>query len=107
MCYSILMYLQDKYKISVTNDIELLKSLVESADILMLDIEPSGRVEELFREIKSIAPGITIILTYVYKPQGKELETAIRNYVDLIFYKPFDLNEVSAKLSMLPLAHHS
>lgn len=107
MCYSILTYLQDSYKVTVTNDIEVIKSLVCStrADALMLDMEPSGNSENLFKEIKSLAPTITIILTYVFKQKSKELETAIRNYVDIIFYKPFDLNEVTTKLSVLPPAN--
>lgn len=100
MCYSILMYLQDKYKVSVTNDIDVVKSLVTGCtDTLMLDIEPSGKAEELLRKIREIAPSLKIILTYVFKPSSKERESSIRNYIDMIFYKPFDLNEVSAKLS--------
>jgi DNA-binding response OmpR family regulator len=101
------MYLQDRYKVTVTNDIEVLKTLVFSADILMLDIEPSDKAEVLLKEIKSLVPGITIILTYVFKQKSKDLEAAIRNYVDLIFYKPFDLNEVTTKISLLPQIHNN
>lgn len=100
MCYSILMFLQDKFKVSVTNDIDVVKSLVTGCtDTLMLDIEPSVKAEDLLRAIRNIAPSLKIILTYVYKPSSKDNESSIRNYVDMIFYKPFDLNEVSARLS--------
>lgn len=94
------MYLQDKYKVSVTNDVSAVKSLID-CDAVILDMEPSDKTKNLLEEIKKITPAMKIILTYVFKPQSKEAESSIRHFVDSIFYKPFDLNEVSSKLSTL------
>ena len=103
MCFSLLMYLQDGYKITTTTDMEILKPLIQNAefDLLILDADPSDKVEQYCREIKTINPDIPIILTYVFKNQVKEFDSKIRKYVNQIFYKPFDLTEVSSKLSSL------
>lgn len=103
MCFSLLMYLQDGYQITTTTDLEVLKSIscASNLNLIILDAEPSEKVENLCKEIKLIKPEIPIILTYVFKNQIKDVETKIRKYVNSIFYKPFDLNEVSMKLSSL------
>ncbi len=102
MCYSLLMYLQDRYKVSTTTDLKVLKAMVNSSefDLIILDTEPSMEIELFCKETKSAA-NTPVILTYVYKKQIDEQENSIRKYVSSIFYKPFDLNEVSTKLSSL------
>ena len=102
MCVSLLMYLQNRYNITATTDLDVLKNVTHTSefDLLILDIEPSVKIEDFCKEIKS-EKRIPVILTYVYKNQLKDFDFNIRKYVNTIFYKPFDLNEVSMKLSAL------
>lgn len=102
MCVSLLMYLQNRYNITATTDLSVLKNIVHTSDfdLIILDTEPSVKIEDFCKEIKTEI-NIPVILTYVYKNQLKDLDFTIRKYVNSIFYKPFDLNEVSMKLSAL------
>jgi len=102
MCVSLLMFLQNRYNITATTDIEVLKKIIHSTDfdLVILDTDPSQKIENICMEIKSKI-NIPVILTYVYRNQLKDLDYTIRKYVNTIFYKPFDLNEVSLKLSAL------
>lgn len=103
MCYSFLMYLQDIYNVTTTTDLQVLDVLVSKSevDLAIIDAEPSPKIEALCKNINYIKEGLPVILTYVFKDQIKEYESNIRNYVSSIFYKPFDLNEISIKLSTL------
>lgn len=102
MCYSLLMYLQDRYKVTTTTDLKVLKSVVHSSDfdLIIMDAEPTEEIELFCQEIK-VTTGIPVILTYVYKKQIDNFDNNIRRYVSSVFYKPFDLNEVSTKLTSL------
>ncbi len=103
MCFSLLMYLQDSYSVTTTTDLEVFKNVVNSSnlDLVIMDAEPSEKVELICKNIKDNFPKVPVILTYVYKNQLKDLENKIRQFVNSIFYKPFDLNEVSTKLTAL------
>jgi DNA-binding response OmpR family regulator len=102
MCVSLLMYLQNRYNITATTDLNVLKNVIQTSefDLIILDTEPSVKIEDFCKKIKSDIK-IPVILTYVYKNQLKDFDFNIRKYVNTIFYKPFDLNEVSMKLSAL------
>ncbi len=102
MCVSLLMYLQNRYNITATTDLNVIKNIIHTSefDLIIMDTEPSIKIEDLCKEIKSEIK-IPVILTYVYKNQLKDSDFNIRKYVSTIFYKPFDLNEVSMKLSAL------
>jgi DNA-binding response OmpR family regulator len=104
MCYSLLMYLQDRYKVTTTTDLDVLKAVVNTSafDLIIMDSEPSPEVELFCKEVKE-ATNTPVILTYVYKRQIESFDSKIRPYVSSVFYKPFDLNEVSMKLSALML----
>ncbi|MBZ0198867.1 MAG: hypothetical protein K8H86_03300 [Ignavibacteriaceae bacterium] len=105
MCYSFLVYLQDIYNVTTTTDLKVLEVLVNKSDInlVIIDDEPSKKIEALCKNIRCVNAALPVILTYVFKNQLKNNETDIRQYVSSIFYKPFDLNEISMKLSALML----
>jgi len=42
-----------------------------------------------------------LILTYVFNERVKESESKIKKFVDDIFYKPFDLNEIASRIPLL------
>jgi response regulator RpfG family c-di-GMP phosphodiesterase len=97
------MYLQTQYKVVATTDMEVVSSLVcnGSADLVIMDTEPNSEVLnkcELFKKCKSEVP---LILTYVFNNRVKEPEGKIKKFVNEIFYKPFDLNEISLKIPSL------
>ncbi len=105
MCYSFLMYLQDIYSVTTTTNIKVLEALVKNSEqsIVIIDAEPSKKIVDLCSNIHYIKNELPVILTYVFKDQIKGIESDIRKYVSSIFYKPFDLNEISMKLSALML----
>lgn len=102
LCVSLLMYLQNRYNITATTDINVLINIIKTSniDVIIMDTDPSSKIEEICSTIKKEAE-IPVILTYVYRNQLKDLEKNIRKYVNSIFYKPYDLNEVSLKVSSL------
>ena len=97
------MFLQDKYNITTTTDLEVVKSVSKNSeiDLILMDSEPSPFVEKLCENIKSKNSNLPIILTYVYKKQFSESDKNIRKIVNSIFYKPYDLNEIAVKMNSL------
>ena len=101
LCYSLLMYLQDRYHVTTTTDIDVLKAIVHQGfDLILIDTEPSVEIEKLC-EIVHNRFNIPVILTYVFKNQLEEIDATIRKYVSSVFYKPYDLTEVYNKLNSL------
>lgn len=103
MCYSLLMFLQDRYNVTTSTDLDVLKSVTQNFkfDLVLLDAEPTPDIIDLCRQIKEGHECLPVVLTYVYKSQIQEMDSNIRQYVNSIFYKPFDLTEVSSKLNSL------
>ena len=103
MSFSLLMYLKDRYNITVSMDQDDLLKIVKCTkfDLVLLDMEPSDRMEKLCEDIKGVNAGVPIVLIYVFKNQNKDFDVKIRKFADSIFYKPFDLNEVTKELSTL------
>ncbi len=100
---SLLMYLQSNYSITTTTDIEDLKAISSSfsCDLIILDTPPSLDVETLCKQLKDYNSKTPIILLYVFDNKLKILDENIRKYVNSVFYKPFDLDNVTRQLSML------
>ncbi|OGU77266.1 MAG: hypothetical protein A2V93_10425 [Ignavibacteria bacterium RBG_16_34_14] len=100
---SLLMYLQSNYSITTTTDIEDLKAISSSfsCDLIILDTPPSIDVETLCKQLKDYNSKTPIILLYVFDNKLKILDENIRKYVNTVFYKPFDLENVTRQLSVL------
>ena len=103
LCYSLLMYLQTQYKVVATTDIEVVHSLVcnHSADLVILDTEPSADIKLKCEQFKKCRSDVPLILTYVFNNRVKDSEIQIKKFVNEIFYKPFDLNEISSRIPVL------
>lgn len=101
--YSFLIYLQNIYKVTATTDINILTSIVElnSVDLVIIDADPTDKIEFLIEELTQKKPSIHVFLTYVYKDQIKDIDIRLRKYVNSVFYKPYDLNEITRQLSAL------
>lgn len=97
------MYLQENYKVVATTDIEVVSSLIcsKSADLVIMDSEPTPDLTIKCEEFKKCRADIPLILTYVFNNRIKESESGIKKIVNEIFYKPFDLNEISSKIPVL------
>ncbi|MFZ1517360.1 MAG: hypothetical protein WAU11_01215 [Ignavibacteriaceae bacterium] len=103
LCYSLLMYLQTQYKVVATTDLEIVSSLVcsGSADLVILDTEPDSILLSKCEQFKNCKKDMPLILTYVFNERVKESESKIKKFVDDIFYKPFDLNEITSRIPLL------
>jgi DNA-binding NtrC family response regulator len=97
LCYSLLVYLQDKYNVTVSTDFHVLKSLTRNNDfdLLIIDSEPDSKTEQLCAKINESSSHLKVILTYVYDQKMSAAEKRIRKYTSTILYKPFDLTEIS------------
>jgi DNA-binding response OmpR family regulator len=101
------MYLQSHYKVVATTDLEVVTSLIcsKSADLVIMDTEPSAEVQIKCEQFKNCRSDVPLILTYVFNNKIKDSEERIKKFVSEIFYKPFDLNEISVKIpALLPTA---
>ncbi len=105
LCYSLLMYLQTQYKVVATTDLEVVSSLItnHSADLVILDTEPTADVQIKCEQFKKCRADVPLILTYVFNNRVKDSENRIKRFVNEIFYKPFDLNELSLRILSLLL----
>lgn len=103
LCLSLLVYLQNKFNVITTTNFELLDkiTLAVHPDLLFLDTDPSLKVENFCKDFNSNNYNIPIIITYVYKSSLKTIEKRIRENVSSVFYKPYDLDEISEKVSYL------
>jgi DNA-binding response OmpR family regulator len=97
------MYLQESYSVTATTNLKAILSFAESSDfdLIVLDDTPNKNMIELCRELKGRKPGVPVIITYVFDKNIKDIEPSLRQYVTSIFYKPFDLNEVTMKMASL------
>lgn len=103
LCYSLLMYLQAQYKVIATTNFEAVSSLIcsSSADLIIIDSEPTPELKTKCEEYKKCNAAVPLILTYVFNNKIKDSELMIKSSVNEIFYKPFDLNEITLKISSL------
>lgn len=95
LCYSLLVYLQDRYNVTSSTDLNILKSLSRNGDfdLLVIDSEPDVGVEQLCSEIKKSNPDLKIILTYVYDKKMNLAENRVKKIITGVLYKPYDLTE--------------
>ncbi len=97
------MFLQTQYKVIATTDMEVVSSLIcsGSADLVIMDTEPDSDILTKCEQFKKCKSHVPLILTYVFNNRVKEPESQIKKFVNEIFYKPFDLNEISSKIPSL------
>lgn len=103
VCLSLFMYLQSDYNVTTTTDVGVLKTMTKHIkfDLVIMDAQPSSSVEIFCKEMKEQHPEIPVILTYVYQNNYKTFDSNIRKYINSVFYKPFDLYEVSKYMTSL------
>lgn len=103
LCYSLLMFLQSHYKVVATTNLDAVSAMLKnsSADLVIIDSEPDQTIQDLVNSLKEVGYNTPIILTYVYNTKLSVSENKIKSSIKEIFYKPFDLNEISKRIPLL------
>ncbi len=101
---SLSLFFENVYKVSSTSEEEMVTKALESgmADLLIID---SGLFDtdllDLVDAVRRVRPEIPVIVMYVYQEKMRVLEDRLRPRVDMIFYKPVDLAQVSGEIRVL------
>jgi DNA-binding response OmpR family regulator len=72
-----------------------------AADLMIVDAVPSKKMIERLDALKTLNTHLSIIMLYVYSPREVDLDSAVREHVDSIFYKPFDVGDVAHRIEEL------
>jgi len=102
-CFSLSMLFQDRYNVVTTTNPGMLESSVGeySADLVIIDAIPSDALVHRLEELKARQKALPIIMLYVFSPKTMVLEGAMRRHVDAVFYKPFETDAMSKRISEL------
>lgn len=103
LCLSFLMYWQNDYNVTTTTNLEVMRNVTAKInfDLIIIDSDPSKDIENFCRDLKNQRPDIPLVLTFVYQKNSEDFDSKIRKYADTVYYKPFDLNEITKDLSAL------
>ncbi len=102
-CFSLSTVFQDRYNVVTTTDPDFLDSFTThyTADLVVVDADPSSKMLSRFQEMKKKNVNIPILVLYVYSPRGVEMDRAIRQHVDAVLYKPFDVDAITERIQQL------
>lgn len=102
-CFSLSMLFQNKFNVITTTNPSTLESFVMhySANLLIVDASPSPKMCEQLHALKELNCDLPIIMLYVYSAKEALLDRDVRQEVDSVFYKPFDLTAVSKRINDL------
>ena len=103
LCFSLSSLFQDRYNVITTTNAGMLETSVKhyAADLLILDCVPSEETLAHLDYLKGFNRGFPIIMLYVYNPKGNQFESRVRDVVDSVFYKPFDIALLSKRIGDL------
>ena len=102
-CFSLSMLFQDRFNVITTTSLGMLDRLVAdySADLVVVDAVPSEKLIERTQGLRTVNPRLPIILLYVYNSKETNLDKAIREHVDSVFYKPLEIGPISRRIEEL------
>ncbi len=102
-CFSLSIFFQDRFTVITTTNLGMLETSVKnySAHLVLLDAAPSESFLERIGNLKSIDPTLPIIMLYVYSTRDMKLDRIIRDRVDSVFYKPFEVAAISGRIEEL------
>jgi DNA-binding response OmpR family regulator len=102
-CFSLSMLFEDRYNVVTTTNPGMLESCVGTyaADLVLVDASPTQALMGQFAKLRTSNARIPIILLYVYSQKSVEMDKAIRTHVDSVFYKPFEIEAVSKRITEL------
>jgi len=101
--FSLSLALQERYRVVTTSNTAMLESLVctSSADIVIVDAIPSGELACLIDALKALRAGIPVLLTYVYDARNVIHDRSIRQHVQAVLYKPFEVDSILSEVELL------
>ena len=108
-CFSLSMLFQDRYNVVTTTNPALLETFVVhySADLVIVDAIPSEKILVRLDHLKEYNRELPIIMLYVYSQKDVRFDQAIRQRVDSVFYKPFDIAAMSKRIQeLMSRAYH-
>ena len=102
-CFSLSMLFQDRYIVSTTTNLAMLETFAanSAADLVVIDAVPSAQILERLDSLRETRQCLRILMLYVYNAKDTEFDQRVRNHVDTVFYKPFDVNTVSQRIEEL------
>jgi len=102
-CFSLSMLFQDRFNVITTTNLGMLDKLVAdySADLVLVDAVPSEKLIERLETLRALNNRLPIILLYVYNAKDVNLDRTIREHVDSVFYKPFEILPISKRIEEL------
>lgn len=102
-CFSLSMLFQDRYNVITTTNPGMLETFVGeyAADLVVVDAVPSEKLIERLDGLKALNKCLPIIMIYVYSQKEIILDSTIRRHVDSVFYKPFDVGDMSKRIAEL------
>ena len=103
ICLSLLMYWQNDFNVTTTTSLDVMRMVAFKLDfdMIIMDTDPSIEVENFCHDLREKNSHVPLVLTFVYQKNSKDFDDKIRKYTNTIFYKPFDLTEVTKHLSTL------
>lgn len=102
-CFSLSMLFQNKFNVITTTNPSTLESFAMhySANLLIVDASPSAKMREQLHSLRELNQDLPVIMLYVYSAKEALLDADVRQEVDSVFYKPFDLTAVSKRINDL------
>lgn len=104
---SLSLFFENIYNVVSTSEGEVVEKALESnmVDLLIVDVGPfDTELLALVGSVRGKNPDLPVIIMYVYQEKIRKLEDKLRSQVNMIFYKPVDLSQVSNEIRVL-LAH--
>ena len=86
-----------------TTNMAMLETSIKhySANLLIVDGVPSEKMLAHLDKLKRLNRDLPIIMLYVYSPNANQFESSVRDHVDSVFYKPFDIASLSKRIGDL------
>lgn len=102
-CFSLSMLFQDRYNVITTTNLGTLDSLAcqYATHLVVVDAVPTKKMIDRLDALKGLNKSLSIIMLYVYSAKDVQLDMSVRNHVDSVFYKPFDLGPFSQRIDEL------
>ena len=102
-CFSLSMLFQDRYNVITTTNAMMLETFVThyAANLMIVDAAPSSKIIDTLQRVKDFNRQLPVIMLYVYNSKEQALDRTVRNEVDAVFYKPFDLSAMSKRIDEL------
>ncbi len=101
---SLSLFFENTYNVISTSEAEVVENALKSEmlDLLIIDVGPfDTELLDLLSIIRKTNSELPVIVMYVYQEKIRKVEERLRTQVNMIFYKPVDLAQVSNEIRVL------